>query len=64
MGGVDQNNSYKGKHLIRAGLHFRGSLSAWEEAWWHTGRHVLEEPRVLHLDRQAVGKDSESLGLA
>jgi hypothetical protein len=37
----DQGNSYKGKHLIGAGLQFLrfNPLSSEQEAWQHTGRH-------------------------
>jgi hypothetical protein len=53
----DHGNSYKGKHLIGAGLQFRGSVH------YHQGRKhgsiqagmVLEkELRVLHLDLKAA----------
>jgi hypothetical protein len=47
----DQDNSYKGKHLIGA-YYFRGLLH-----YRHGRKHgsmqadmVLEEPRVVHLD--------------
>jgi hypothetical protein len=37
-------NSYKGKHLIGAGLQFqRFSPLSCQEAWWHTGRHNAGE---------------------
>ena len=41
----DQSNSYKGKHLIGAGLRFQrfSPLSSWWEAWWHAGRHGAGE---------------------
>ena len=37
----DQGNSYKGKHLVGAGLQFQRfrPLSSWWEAWQHAGRH-------------------------
>jgi hypothetical protein len=37
----DQGNSYKGQHLIGAGLQFQRfcPLSSWQEAWQHAGRH-------------------------
>jgi hypothetical protein len=40
----DQGNSYKGKHLIGAGLQFQrfGPLSSWWEAWQHSHRHGVE----------------------
>ena len=63
----DHVSSYKGKHLIGTGLQFRGSviimvghMVAHRQAWM-----MLEkELRVLHLDPQAAGRDSEPLGLA
>ena len=41
----DQSNSYKGKHLIGAGLQFQrfSSLSSWWEAWQDKGRHGAGE---------------------
>jgi hypothetical protein len=53
------DNSYKGQHLIGAGLQFRGSVH------YHHGRKhgsvqadmVLEELRVLQLDPQATGRE-------
>jgi hypothetical protein len=42
----DHGNSYKKKkHLVGAGLQFQrfSSLSSWQEAWWHTGRHDAGE---------------------
>ena len=47
----DQGNSYKGKHLIGAGLQFQrlSPFSSWQKAW------LLEkELRVLHLDLQTA----------
>ena len=48
----DHSNSYKGKHLIRAGLWFRGLA-----CYCHGGKQdgmqadmVLEKLRVLHLE--------------
>jgi hypothetical protein len=37
----DQGNSYKGQHLIEAGLQFHrfSPLSSWREAWQCPGRH-------------------------
>jgi hypothetical protein len=37
----DQEDSYKGKHLIGAGLHFQrlSPFLSWQEAWQHAGRH-------------------------
>ena len=53
----NQGGSYKGKHLIGPGSHFRGSAHS-----YLCGKHdsvqaymVLEEPRVLYLDPQAGG---------
>jgi hypothetical protein len=56
-----QGNSYKGNHLIGAGLQFRVSVH------YHCGgKHgstqadlVPEEPRVLHLDQKADRKRLE-----
>jgi hypothetical protein len=41
----DHDNSYKGKHLIGAGLQFQrfSPLSSWQEAWQDAGRHGAEE---------------------
>ena len=40
-----QDNSYKGKHLIGAGLQFQRyrPLSSWQEAWQQAGKHGAEE---------------------
>ena len=62
----DHGNSYKGKHLIGAGLQFRDLVH-----YHHGGKHgsmqadmVLEkELRVLHIDLQAIG-EAVTLGLA
>jgi hypothetical protein len=53
----DQDNSYKGKHLIGAGLQFQGysPLSSWQKIWQHAGRS--EAGRVessLHFDLKAA----------
>jgi|UPI0000F50270 hypothetical protein len=42
---IDGNdNSYKGKHLIGAGLEFqRYSPLLWQEAWQHTSRYGVGE---------------------
>jgi hypothetical protein len=52
----DQGNSYKGKHLVGAGLQFRSLVH-----YHHDGKHssrqadvVLEELRVLHFDLQVA----------
>ena len=36
----DHSNSYKGKHLMGAGLQFQTfrTLSSQQEAWWHVDR--------------------------
>ena len=41
----DHNNSYKGKHLIGAGLQLQrfSPLSSWQEAWQRAGRHGAGE---------------------
>ena len=52
----DQGKSYKGQHLIKAGLQVKGSVH------YHHGRNhgsvqedmVLEELKVLHLDVKEV----------
>ena len=62
----DRGNSYKGKHLIGAGLQFRDSVH-----YCHGEKHgsvqadmMLEtELRVLHLDAQAAEVNA-TLGLA
>ena len=62
----DYCNCYKGQHLIEAGLKVQrfSPLSSQQEPWQHAGRHGAgEELRVLHLDLQASGRDSEPLGL-
>jgi hypothetical protein len=46
----NHGNSYKGIHLIEAGLQFQkfSPLSLWQEAWWQAGIHgAREELRVL-----------------
>ena len=63
----DHGKSYKEKHLIGAGLQFRGAVH-----YQHGRKHgsvqadmVLEkELRVLHLDQQTTERDSKPLGLA
>ena len=55
----DHSKSYKEKHLVGAGLQIQR---------YHGGKHgsmqvdtVLErELRVLHLDRQAAGKENDN----
>jgi hypothetical protein len=41
----NQSNSYKGQHLIGAGLQVQrfSPLSSWQEAWQHPGRHGAGE---------------------
>jgi hypothetical protein len=41
----DQGNSYKGKHLIGAGLQFLrfSPFLPWQETWQHVGRHGAGE---------------------
>ena len=41
----DHSNFYKGKHLTGTGLQFQrfSSLSSWQEAWQHIGRHGARE---------------------
>jgi hypothetical protein len=55
----DHGLSYKGKHLIGAGLQFQrfSPLSLYQEAWWHVGRHGAGVMRILHLDPQAAGRE-------
>jgi hypothetical protein len=62
-----QGNSYKGKHLIEAGLQFQrfSPLSSWQEAWQCAGRHGAgEELRVLHPDPKVARRLSSTLGRA
>ena len=63
----DHGNSYKGEHLIEAGLQFRGLV------YYHRGRKhggtqvdmVLERQlKVLPLDHQAAGREGDPLGVA
>jgi hypothetical protein len=61
----DQGTSYKGQHLIGAGLQFQrfNPLSSWWEAWQPAG--LVEEQRVLCLDPQAAeGGNCSALGVA
>ena len=59
----EHSNSYKGKHLILAGLQVQKST-----VHYHHGRKhgsiqadmVPEELRVLHLNQQAVGRESDT----
>jgi len=59
----NHSNSYKGKHLIGAGLQFRGLV-----CYCHGRKHVGKQAdlvlkrqlRVLHLDLKAAGSDSDS----
>jgi hypothetical protein len=53
----DQGNSYKGKHLIGAGLQFQ-RFSPLSSRWEAMAEMVVEkELRVLHLDMQAAEGD-------
>jgi hypothetical protein len=46
----DQNNSYKDKHLIGAGLEFqRFSPLSWPEAWQHPGKCGAGEGAELYI---------------
>jgi hypothetical protein len=58
----DLGNSHKGKHLSEPGLQFRGSV-LYHHDWKHGSMQVdtvLEkELRVLHLDLQAAGRESD-----
>ena len=51
----DQDNSYKGQHLIRAGLQVQrfSPLSSWQETWQCPGRHSAGR-RGEHLDPKAA----------
>jgi hypothetical protein len=60
----DHGNSYKGNHLIGAGLQFRASVH-----YHHVGKHgstqaymvLKRQLKVLYLDLQAAGRDREIL---
>jgi hypothetical protein len=59
---LHQGNSFKGKHLIRAGLQFQRSspLSSWQEAWQCPDRHDAGgegESGFLNLDPKASGRE-------
>ena len=61
----DQDNLYKGKHLIGAGLQFQSfsPLSSWKKHGSMQADMVLEkEPRVLHLDPKAARRRLSSAG--
>jgi hypothetical protein len=51
----DQGNSYKGQHLIGAGLQVLrfSPLSSWWEYGSVQADVGLEEPKVLHFDSKA-----------
>jgi|UPI00001F6546 hypothetical protein len=53
----DHSNSYKGKHLIGAGLQFQrfSPLSSWREAWQHAGRQGGEGAK----SSTSLSKDSQ-----
>jgi hypothetical protein len=55
----DHSKSYKGKLLI-------GSLSSWQEAWRHTGRHEAGEIAESSTSRSANNRKRgrETVGLA
>jgi hypothetical protein len=59
----DHSSSYKGKQLNGAHLQFRGSVH-YQHGRKHGSRQadmVLEKRlRVLHLDQQAVGRESDT----
>ena len=59
----DQDNSYKGQNLIGTSIQFQRliAFSSWWKVWQHAGRHVLEEPRVLHLDPKTATRDDGSV---
>jgi hypothetical protein len=63
----DQSNSYKGKHLTRAGLQLQrfSPLPSWQELQGSVQADmVLKELRVLHLDLQAaMGRLSSTLDI-
>jgi hypothetical protein len=58
----DHRNSYKGKHLIGAGLHFRGSVhyhQSGKHGSMQTNMVQEKEPGVLYVDPQATGRDKD-----
>ena len=62
----DHGNSYKGKHLIGAGLQLRDLVHC-----HHGGKHggmqadmgLEKKLRALHLDPQAAEREREPIGL-
>lgn len=63
----DKSDSYKGKHLVGAGLQFYrfSPLLSWWEAQQRAGGHGSgEELRVLHFDLQAAGDCHTRRGLS
>lgn len=54
-----ETDSYNGEHFTGAGLRFQrfSSLSSWQEAWWQADMVLQKEPRVLHHDPHAAGRD-------
>ena len=66
----DQGNSYKGKHLIGAGLQFQrfSPLSSWQEAWQReTCRHTWcwkSWEFCILIQRQPKGDCHSTLGIA
>ena len=51
----DRSNSYKGEHLIGAGLWGQSPLLSWQEAWQHAGRHGAGEI-AKNLDLKQPGE--------
>jgi hypothetical protein len=62
----DQDNSYKGQHLIRAVLQFQrfNLLSLCWEALQHADRHGAGGAESLHLYLQAVEGNCTILGIS
>ena len=60
----DHGNSYKGKHLIEAGLEFQrvSPLSSWQESWQHTGRHGAGEIAESSTSEFIGSRNKETLG--
>jgi hypothetical protein len=61
----DHSNSYKGKHLIMKQnwitVERFSPLLSWQKAWQHATDTVLERQlRVLHLGKQAAGRESDT----
>jgi hypothetical protein len=62
----DHDNSYKEKYVIGAGLQFHSfsPLLSWQEAWWHTGRHVAGEGTENSSFGSIGSRKRETLGLS